>query len=77
MVDAQAIVKHRIFEIICEYAALRRDWRSSDHLFEGLGLHARDPGSPKAFETRIQPNSGPEARFPAQRLKIRTNRRGP
>ena len=39
--------KHLIFVICCENAAFRRDWRSSGHLFEGLGPHASDPGSPK------------------------------
>ena len=39
-----ALSKHLIFVIVCENAAFRRDWRSSDHLFEGL---ARQSGSRK------------------------------
>ena len=39
--------KHLIFVFVCEHAAFRRDWRSPGHLFEGLGPHASDLGSPK------------------------------
>ena len=39
--------KHLIFVLFCENAAFRRDWCSPGHLFEGLGPHASDLGSPK------------------------------
>ena len=41
--------KARDFDDFCEDSALRRDWRSSAHLLEGLGPHASDPGWPKWF----------------------------
>ncbi len=39
--------KHLIFVFFCESAAFHRDWCSPGHLFEGLGPHASDLGSPK------------------------------
>ena len=44
---ACAFSKHLIFVLFCENAAFRRDWCSPGHLFEGLGPHASDLGSPK------------------------------
>ena len=35
------------FDGFCENSALRRDWRSSAHLLEGLGPHVSDPDWPK------------------------------
>ena len=35
------------FDGFYENSALRRDWRSSAHLLEGLGPHVSDPGWPK------------------------------
>ena len=44
---ACAFSKHLIFVFVCENAAFRRDWCPPGHLFEGLGSHASDLGSPK------------------------------
>ena len=44
---ACAFSKHLTFVFFCENAGFHRDWCSPGHLFEGLGPHASDLGSPK------------------------------